>query len=704
MILATQYYRPPFPEQKYWKDDLARMRDAGLNGVQLWACWGWIEPKPGEFIFDDYDQLVAEAARIGLGVIISTIAEIQPFWILREIPDATMVDNFGHKVISSCRGECNVGLTPGGCTDNAALRDRMRRFLEETTGRYAAEKHLLGWDIWNETRWCVNADAPVCYCPSTLAAFRRWLDERHGGLEGLNAAWKRRYCSWDDVMPGKLPPRPYTDMVEFLRFLAWRARQHVRFRYEAVRSRDTTHLVTAHCGHPATSGLEPPGEQVMCRGNDWELANELDGFGCSHFPCGTMFDDTDYGVRLESTRSAARGKVYWVSELQGGAAQSGLAAMPPIPAAMQQRWVWNGIARGAKATIFWCWRDEVFGSESSGYGLTGNDGYAPERLEAMRRTGDILQKHGQLLESYVPDDAAVGVLFEPDSYFLDWAQFGGAQRAAGGLRGYCYALEELSIPYEIVESEHLAILDSLSVLFMPWSLVVKQETARRLREFVEAGGTLLVEAETDAFTSLGFYRYPGQDRTFASAIGAVDMGRRLIDEDRFAVTMKGRTLELLCDGWHTPLVAGDAEVLARRRDGSALVLRRSQGAGTVYVVGTFLGNRYYREHYPGFESFVGEVVRSAGAGGGITVGADPKDGRILWRSGSAGDRRLLFVINFGQERELTVEVPARLLPAGSSVTLLGGPDELPLSVAGDRAFFKAPVAQGATAVFCWQMD
>ena len=33
MILAAQYYRPPFPERRYWKEDLDGMKDAGLNAV-----------------------------------------------------------------------------------------------------------------------------------------------------------------------------------------------------------------------------------------------------------------------------------------------------------------------------------------------------------------------------------------------------------------------------------------------------------------------------------------------------------------------------------------------------------------------------------------------------------------------------------------------------------------------------------------------
>ena len=46
MKLGTQYYRPPFPEQNYWEEDFARIKDSGLNTVQLWVLWAWVESKP----------------------------------------------------------------------------------------------------------------------------------------------------------------------------------------------------------------------------------------------------------------------------------------------------------------------------------------------------------------------------------------------------------------------------------------------------------------------------------------------------------------------------------------------------------------------------------------------------------------------------------------------------------------------------------
>ena len=226
MILGTQYYRPPFPRGELWRRDLEAIVEAGLDTVQLWACWGWIEPEPGNFRFDDYDELVTLASAVGLRVVISTIAEIQPFWIHRELPGKHLVDHMGHAVRSSPRRECNVGLTPGACFDYPEVRALMSRFLETIGRRYASSDTLLAWDCWNETRWAVQGDGYVCHCDATVQSFRGWLAPRYGDLVGLGDAWQRRYASWEDVLPGKQPGRPYTDLVEFEAFLSFRSAAH----------------------------------------------------------------------------------------------------------------------------------------------------------------------------------------------------------------------------------------------------------------------------------------------------------------------------------------------------------------------------------------------------------------------------------------------------------------------------------------------
>jgi len=609
MNLGAQYYRPPFPESKYWEQDLASMKESGLNTVQLWVIWAWVENRSGQYRFEDYDQLVRIAEKNQLGVILSTIAEIHPYWIHREVPESEMIDHRGCKVVSSNRGECHFGLTPGGCFDHPAVWERMAGFLEVVGRQYKDIPNLRGWDAWNELRWNVNADGLVCFCPYTLKKFRDWLDQRHGGLDGLNRDWKRRYTAWDEVFPGKLPQRPYTELMAFQHFLTYRANQHAKARYEILKAIDPERPVTVHGGAPSFEYAGWPECHTLDRGNDWDFADSLDGVGCSSFPKWQGIDDASFGLRINAVRSAARGKRVWLSELQGGRSGQGFAIHPSVDCLSQQRWIWNGIACGADTILFWCWRDEVFGSESSGFGLSGNDGLAQERLEAMKRTGRILEEHQDLLSHYKPTCPEVGVLFSPQTYYLHWAQEGSAGRAHKALVGYARALVKNSIPWLMLEEEHLDALSDLRLLFLPRTLVLGRETEERLHEFVRNGGTLFCESECGAFDVNGLYRYP-EDRFPATWAHVREVGRRPLLEEEITIFWNDETYLLPVTQWLTP-ARGELQTTWASHPAGALLSEVPVGKGRLILSASYLGEGYMDRWSEGFENMVFRICRES---------------------------------------------------------------------------------------------
>jgi len=707
MFLATQYYRAPFPDRRYWADDFSRIRDSGLHAVQLWCLWGWIESVPGTYEYGDYDELVSLADKKGLKVVLSTIAEIHPFWIHRVAAGSEMIDHMGNKVISTCRGECNVGLTPGGCFDHPRVAELMGKFLTDIASRYAGAGNLLGWDCWNETRWSIHSDGYVCYCPDTLREFRTWLKDRHGDLAGLSEAWQRRYVSWEDVRPGKFPRGPYTETIEFLRFLTHRAARHAKFRYDAIRRGDGEHLISAHCGTPAIQSAGQRHEQALCRGVDWDLADQLDGFGCSHFPMwGTGYGEDIFGVRVESTRSANRGKVMWISELQGGSARSGITADSSVEPEQQQRWIASGMARGAKAVIFWCWRDEVFTTEASGFGLSGWDGLAEARLTAMKTTAGFIDKHDELIEAYTPDPARVGVLFVPDNYMLKWAEGSRTSGPADAVVAYATALERMGLPYEFVEARHMDSLDKLDVLLMPWCLILPDETQEAILKFIRRGGRIICEAETDAYDELSFYRYPNE-RPFMQALGVHDLGRRELGsgEPVLKGEIAGEKIELVPNNFTTPLEADPpATVLATNENGQPLLVRKQLGKGAAYVFGSFLGAGYTRSRNPGLEMLIEQICIDAGVRRDFELRVESSGDRyegVLWRSGKAGDKNLLWLVNEGPAVTVTVIDGAGRLARASEVRELTTDKAVPIGDAEGVKQCSVGLRAGGFAVLQW---
>lgn len=703
MFLCAQYYRPPFPTRRYWKDDFKRAADAGLHAVQFWLIWGWVEAKPGTYDFSDYDELVALADKAGLKVVLSSIAEMHPFWIHRVVPDSHLVTHLGHPVISTPRDEVNCAVTPGGCWDHPRVAELMRGFLLATGRHFKDAGNVIGWDCWNELRWNVHADGYTCYCPYSLGKFRDWLDRRHGGLEGLSAAWQRRYVDWEDVRPGKQPFRPFTETIEFQRWLVDRSTSHAKWRYDILREAGVRKPITAHA---ATPSVQNPGwdtEHPVSRGIDWDLADQLDGFGSSHFPFwGKPLDEEDMGIRLDAIRSACQGKVTWMSEMHGGSARNGIMAHNSVPAKGQQRCVYLGMSRAAKGVVFWSWRDEIFGRESSGFGLSGWDGLAEERLAAMKVTGQFIRENNDLIDKYMPEPAKVGILFNPDNNMLDWADQGSGTRAVEAFNGYARALERLRIPYEVIEAHHLAGLEQVQVLIMPWCLILPDAAREAVVAFLKRGGRVLCEADTDAFTELGFYRYP-DERPFMQALGLHDLGRRQIGQDPSLPTEIGeRSLDLLAENFVTPLTAGKgAEVLARDERDQPLIVRQPVGQGAAFVVGTFLGRSFWQGKNADLPAFVGHVIRDAGIEPSLDVDAGDGNRTLLWRTGTSGKAHLLWIVNGGPQRTVTVTDRAGLLGRMTQVTELtrGQTLEVTKGDAGKR--FTLDVPDGGYAVVKW---
>ena len=680
MNLGVQYYRPPFPVTKHWEKDFDLIQDAGLDTVQLWLVWAWIESKPGRFDFGDYDRLVELADQRGLKVVLSTIAEIHPYWLHREIPDSEMVNHLGQKVISSNRTEIHFGLTPGGCFDHPGVWDRMQRFLVESTTHFRSAPNLAGWDCWNELRWNVHADGFVCFCPHTLQRFRAWLDRSYGGLDALNRQWKRRYNSFDEILPGKWLNRPYTEMMAWERFIAWRSNEHGRMRYETMKPLDPAHDVTAHAASPtALSGGNPPtdgteGNYPGNRGNDWDLATSLDGVGCSSFPKWSGIDEAAFGMRIDVIKSAAQGKKVWLSEIQGGRAATGFHIFDSVDAQSQQRWIWTGIACGADKLLFWCWRDEVFGSESAGFGIIGNDGLAEERVAALRKTRAFLTREQALLDQYKPDlDAEVAVLFSLDSQHLAFAQDGKASRITNGFSGYLRALTRLSIPYRVADAWHLETgLAGVKILFLPRVIVLAPQTEEILRKFVEAGGTLVCESECGAFNLEGLYQYP-EERFLAGLTGVREMGRRKLETQSVAVAVGSLRVKLGMDQWATPLTGGNGRALAKGCGGD-LVTEVACGQGKVVLLGSYFGDPYLARWNRGFESFLAALCDGAGVRRDVEVisPAVTKDSFVYVKTGTSAGRKVVFLFFPAGVKKATLRVSGAYLKSARLQELFTG--------------------------------
>jgi len=658
MHLSVTFYRFPFPGQNRWRDDLAKVAETGFDTIYLFATWASVECAPDQYDFSDLDEIVAIAAENGIKVIFNMSPEMQPVWIPRLYPETAMIDHMGRTVRSSTLAYDNFAIMPGGCTDHPRIRAKVEQFLQAFGRHYADTPNILAWDCWNEMRWASQADGYVCFCDHTVARFRDWLKRRFGTLEALNQAMLRKYVAWEDVIPAKSQARNNHDVVLWQQFIADRTAEDLRWRYDHVRIGDPNRPIHAHGCFPTTfaTGEFLANEYALGRGNDWQLAKQVDAYGCSHFPAWINPTPAEYGARLESVRSATGDKPCWIAEIQGGAAGHGPQVMQPVPAKLQARWLWNGIARGMKGINFWRWGDEGFGREAGGFGLCGEDGHGPERLASVSRTAKIIRENEPLLDAYMPAPTKIGVVFDPDNYHFDWSAWTksdlappeeGPYPAGHSLIGYLIGLERCQLPYDVIETTCALDLDQYKLLIMPWPMIVNEGFSERLVKWVENGGTLLTEPSLDAFTNLALFKYPSE-RPLPTKLGYAPSARRVIQDKTFPFELGGYSGQLARGRWRENMTPKGGEAASG-------VLQLPVGQGKVIGVDSFVGVQYWTERYADFESFLRGAATVADALPDVRTSV--QDGEVLqWRFGYSGKTPLLFIINGGSETDLKVEL------------------------------------------------
>ena len=163
--------------------------------------------------------------------------------------------------------------------------------------------------------WGNMGDRLYCYCEASRKAFRAWLANRYGGnIQTLNEAWPRAYTSFEQINPPILQGH-YADWLDWFRFWFDQLQEQVQWRVDLIKQEDPTRMVISH------SGAVPP---VLPRANacihNWKLAEPVDMWGTSFAPQAFSWDLATCAQVMEVTRSAARGKPFWISEMAGGAA------------------------------------------------------------------------------------------------------------------------------------------------------------------------------------------------------------------------------------------------------------------------------------------------------------------------------------------------------------------------------------------------
>ena len=304
-----------------WGQDLDQIKSNGFNTVKCWVDWSTAEPKRDSFNFDNLDLLLKLAEQRGLRVIVQIYTDSAPDWVGIHYPDGRFVDRSGAVVTSQS--------APGYCIDHAGVQAEMVKFLQALSRDANRSAALYGWDVWSEPHvinWAdfsYLANPEFCFCASSQARFRRWLQAKYKTLDALNAAWYRKFASWDEVQPPRFSTiLSYTDYLDWRAFIDDKLGGDLKTRVDAIRSADHAHAITSHAAAPGTfhvahrrlwraRRLEDVGQRRLLRYLDLPQALRI------HAPLGLW--DAGRRPRLYALRRAQLGQGFLDWRIAGGA-------------------------------------------------------------------------------------------------------------------------------------------------------------------------------------------------------------------------------------------------------------------------------------------------------------------------------------------------------------------------------------------------
>jgi beta-galactosidase len=653
------YFRKSNPPEDDWARDHQTAARVGMNIFRHWFMWSAVEVAPGKFDWSDYDRMMDLAAKNGIKVVIAELVTAAPEWVFRKYPHARFLASDGTVVDSIISESSATGGFPGLCLDNPDVRALAETFLKALIGRYRNHPALFAYDLWNENTSFGGSPAKMyCYCEASKRRLRDWLRVRYGTLEKTGKTWHRySYETWDDVEP----PRSfsgYPDSLDWLEFRIDNAYSLYDWRIELFRRLDPNHRITAH-GVAGTLNDMPSSSH-----NEWRSAKRVDIYGLTWIAARHGNEPWKQFHAVDLVRGGSRGKPFWHAEAQGGPLwmQPQVIGRPKddgrVPDAEDVR-IWNLItcAGGAKGILYCRWRPLLDGPLFGAFGPFGMDGSVTPRAEMAGQVARWANSHPNVWKSN-PIKGDVGLVFVPESELFNYVQQRGTQFYDQSICGAYQAFFDSNIQPDFVSVDDIG---EYKVIYLPYPVMLKSETADKLRRFVEQGGFLISEGLPGYFGDHGHVGTVQPNSGLNEVFGARESYVEFMPDisDQLMLQVKDAKIYGRYFRQEYDLQGGTAA--GHYENGMVAAVEHQFGKGRTMLIGSFPGSGYYLHHSPGTKDLFASLLESAGVTPTISV----NDASVQARLHQGAGGTYLWVTNPTRDRR---SVRIRLAPTAGNFT------------------------------------
>jgi hypothetical protein len=374
-----------------------------------------------------------------------------------------------------------------------------KRDIQHDLRQYAPLKPLL-YDLGDECS-ITSFASPMDYCFSdhTLAAFRAWLRDQYGTLDGLNNEWDTSFSRWDEVVPMttyEIKDREQTNNENYSPWADHRTFMDTTFAESWQQFRKWVREIDPH----TPVGLEGTQMPAAFGGYDlWRLSQVLDwvepyDIGNSHdmFRSFMPPDSPIYATLFEHDPNHAG------------------------------RRLWHLLLNGDRGLIIWCSKDWfdyespdltpkpfVAGMAELFADLRGPAARAIMHAERDRPPIAIHYSHPSVQVAWMLDSREDGDTWP--RRFSSWEAT--HSRITLVRSSWTKLIQDLALQYDFVSTQQ--ILDGAleqrgyQVLILPQSMAMGGEEAARIKAFVRAGGTAIADFLPGVFDEHGKRRTTG---------------------------------------------------------------------------------------------------------------------------------------------------------------------------------------------------
>ena len=485
--LGVCYYPEHWPKAM-WREDLRRMKEAGISTVRVAEfAWAIFEPAEGEFRFDFFDEFLALCREEEIKVILGTPTATPPAWLTEKYPEVLNALRDGTLLRHGARRHY---------TYNSPVYRRLSTRIVEQIARHCGQHPaIVGWQIDNE----LNCETDEFYAEADHMAFRAFVKKKYGTLDALNEAWgavfwSETYTDWSQIHC----PRPVLNggynphfLLDYSRFVSESCISFAKMQADILRQ------------------YKKPGDFITTNGlfgnlDSHRLQNEaLDVYTYDSYPDAAFelgnapFSPADLKDRrwtrnLIEARSVCPHFGIMEQQSGGGSWVNRMEAPAPRPGQLTL-WAMQSVAQGADFVSFFRWRTCPFGTEMYWHGILDYDNRDNRKLREVKAFDRLLRTLGPVCGA--ENVAAFALLKDYDN---EWdARLDAVHRRVKEFsEAEIFAASELThTPYDAVyvtDETEARDLAKYPVALYPHPVIMTEKRAAMLKDYVAQGGTLIV--------------------------------------------------------------------------------------------------------------------------------------------------------------------------------------------------------------------